>query len=98
MNIYVVGCCKQCGSVSALTPSSSPSASSFTAATKICDQHYDQVGDKPDVIGTHTLINIDQDQNSRHENAKQNVGPLRNGILRIDIEEKINEEYDTRKK
>ena len=82
---------------SSLTPPP-PSASSFAAAAKICDQHYDQVGDKPDVIGTHTLINIDQDQNSRHEDAKQNVCPLRNGILGIDIEEKVNEQYDARKK
>ena len=95
----MVGCCKQCGSLRlVLPPLSSPSASSCAATSKICDQHYDEVGDKPEVIGTHTLINIDQDQNSRHENAEQNVRPLRNSILGIDIEEKINEQYDARKK
>lgn len=56
--------------------------------------------DEPDIFITHILINVDQDQNARRENAEQNVSPLRHKILRIKFGKKNqkNEQNDAREK
>lgn len=85
-------------SLNVVSDSSSPHG--FPASAKIRKYHYDKVSDKPDVIGTHILINVDQYQNAWQKNAEQDVGDLRDGVGRIKIweQEKINEQNDPRKK
>jgi hypothetical protein len=75
---------------------SSPSFSRFAAAAEIGQDHHDQMRGEPDVFVAHILVDIDQDQNARRENAEQNVGLLRHGIFGIPALKKINEQNDAR--
>ena len=45
----------------------------------------DKVRGEPDVVITDILINVDQYQDSRHKQAQQYIGPLRNRVCRIPI-------------
>ena len=79
------------------SPASSPR---FTATAKVGEDHYDQVGDEPDVVGTHVLVYVDQDQYPRCKDAKQDIRPLRNRICGVETREKeqVHQQYDAREK
>lgn len=38
------------------------------------------MGDEPDVVDTHVLVDIDQDKDPWHKNTEQDVGPLRDRV------------------
>lgn len=56
------------------------------------------MGDEPDVVGAHVLVDVDQDEDAGHEDAEEDVGPLGDGVWREKIgeQEKINEQNDAR--
>ena len=85
-----------------LSFASAPAAAAarFATASEIGDEHHDQMGDEPNVVGTHILIDIDQDQDARHKDAEQDIGPLRDRVcgVEIGVQEEINEQDDSWKK
>jgi hypothetical protein len=77
----------------------SPSASdSLAAAAEICEQHYDKMRGEPDVVVTHILKNVDQDQDTRSKYSQEYVRPIRDGVCREGTLKKVHEHYDSRKK
>ena len=58
------------------------------------------MGDEPDIVGTHILVDIDQDQHPRHEDTEQDICPLRDRVCRIKIriQKEEDEQNDTREK
>ena len=79
---------------------SSPASYRLAATAEVGEYHYDEVSDEPDIIRPKVLVNVDQDQNSWHKDAKKEIGPLRNGIGRIEIrkQEEVNKKNDSREK
>lgn len=70
----------------------------FAAASQVCHDGDDQMGDEPDIFVAHVLIDIDQDEHSRENDAEQYVGPLRNAVRReeVGIHRQIDEHHDPR--
>lgn len=70
----------------------------FAAASEVCHDGDDQMGDEPDIFVAHVLIDIDQDEHSRENDAEQDVGPLRNAVRReeVRIHRQIDEHHDPR--
>ena len=40
---------------------------------------------EPDILVAHVLIDVNQDENSRKEQAEQNIRPVRETIRRVDL-------------
>ena len=53
------------------------------------------MGDKPNVVVSHILEDIDQDQDPRHKETEQEIRPIRDGVRRIQIwiQKKEDEQY-----
>jgi len=75
---------------------SPPSPASLAASAEIGEDHDDQMCDEPNVFDAEILVDIDQDQDARHEDAKKDIGPLRDGVRREEFgeQEQINQEDD----
>lgn len=58
------------------------------------------MSDKPDIIHSHVLVDINKYQNARDKNAEQDVRDLRHGVGRVKIRKKenVNEQNDPWKK
>ena len=58
------------------------------------------MSDKPNIVGSHVLVNINQDQHSREKDAEQDISPLRYRVGRKDLrkEQYIYEQNDPGKK
>jgi hypothetical protein len=56
--------------------------------------------DEPDVVGAKILKDVDQDQNARHEDSKQDICPLRDGVnwIKIGKQKQEYEQDDPREK
>ena len=69
------------------------------ASTHIGEDHNDQVSREPDVVVSHVLVDVDEDEYSRDENAEYQVSPLRDGIRRKKLREKeqVHEHHQPRK-
>ena len=63
------------------------SAASFALATQICQDRNDQMGGEPDIVVTHVLVDIDENENPWEQNAQEYVGPLRHHISRVQLRE-----------
>ncbi len=83
--------------LTALSSSFSPAISSI-AAGKVSQNHYYQMGCKPDIVRSHILIDKNQYQNSRNERAQNRVSPQGKRIVRKAFEQKINQQSDAREK
>jgi len=63
------------------------SAACFAPATQIRKDGNDQMGCEPDIVVTHVLVNIDEDENPREQNAEKYICPLRHEVSRIKLRE-----------
>ena len=69
------------------------------ASAHIGEDHNDQVRREPDVVVSHVLVDVDEDEYSRDENAEYQVCPLRNRIRRKKLREneQVHEHHQPRK-
>jgi hypothetical protein len=81
----------------ALSSPFSPAMGSV-AAGKVSQNHYQQMGCKPDVVCSNILINENQYQNSRDKRAQNGVSPQGKRIVRKAFEQKISQQSDAREK
>src|SRR5215207_6083224 len=72
----------------------------LAASAKVSEDRDDEMRDKPDVIDTEILVDVDQDQDARHKDPEQDVGELRERIRRVGRRKKkeVNKENETREK
>lgn len=72
----------------------------LSAAAEISQDHHHEMNDEPDVVIAHILVDIDQYQHSRKNDAKQKVSPLRHivGRIKVGIKKEIDDHHQPRKK
>lgn len=52
----------------------------LTGPAQVREDRSDQMGGEPDILIAHVLIDVDQDQHPRKENAQDNVSPVGKGV------------------
>ena len=77
-----------------VSPLPTPTMCSMSAA-KICEDHNEQVGGKPNIVITQILIDIDQDKDARDKYPEQNICQLRDRVGRkqLRVDQQINEHH-----
>jgi hypothetical protein len=78
--------------VSEPSTSTTPAPNSLACTARVSQDRGDKVRDKPHVVVTHVLENVDEDQDPRKKEAKQQIGPNRDSVRRIKIRIKKNED------
>lgn len=57
-------------------------AACLAASAEVGEEHDDEMGDEPDVVIAHVLIDVDQNEYARGEDAEQDVRPYGDYVLR----------------
>ena len=70
----------------------SPPTSGLAATAEIREDHDNKMGDKPDIVVAHILIDVDQNKDPWSDNSEHHIKPVRHEISRIPALEKIREQ------
>ncbi len=75
-----------------LFPLTAPASRCSSSPAEVCQDHHDQVGREPDIVVTQVLVDVNEYQYPRKQDAQQNISPLRDRIERIQV--RVKEQKD----